>query len=165
VARSVARWAEFSSLKILNFPAPFRTPILSFVLNELRCSHLRRFTSFADQSAPRVHQKSHSLASAGYPRAETELTLKRQCRPHYIQREKPPPETFVVSNYGLGVLMLVRTQGGKPVFRAKFRRDRLLRFFMNTPPVTIDKAVRVLNGSRGNARRWATRRRPFPLSL
>jgi transposase len=27
--------------------------------------------------------------------------------------------------------------GGKPVFRAKFRRDGLLRFFMNTPPVAI----------------------------
>lgn len=27
--------------------------------------------------------------------------------------------------------------GGKPVFRSKFRRDGLLRFFVNTPPATI----------------------------
>src|ERR1700721_3798128 len=35
---------------------PVRTHHVSFVLNHLECSHLRRITLFADYCAPTVHQ-------------------------------------------------------------------------------------------------------------
>jgi hypothetical protein len=45
------RWRRFAKST-----CPVRTHHVSFVLNHLECSHLRRITLFADYCAPTVHQ-------------------------------------------------------------------------------------------------------------
>jgi hypothetical protein len=55
---------------------------------------------------------------------------------------------------------------GKPVLHTKFRRDRLLDHFANTPPrLSAWRAAQAHSGLRASSRRQATRSGSFPLSL